>query len=1419
MKQKLFTLFLALVASVSAIYASYKNVDGIWYDFHEYNKTAIVTYRGDYSNSYSNEYSGSVVIPSSVTYNGTTYSVTSIGSSAFRDCSSLTSVTIGESVTRIGDYAFYGCSSLTSVTIPNSVTSIGGGAFYGCSSLTSVTIPNSVTSIGEYAFEGCSSLTSVTIPESVTSIGSSAFRDCSALTSVTIPNSVTSIGEYAFEGCSSLTSVTIPNSVTSIGEYAFEGCSSLTSVTIPESVTSIGYAAFEDCSSLTSVTINSDAIVNKQYSQNSNLSHIFGSQVTEYVIGDNVKGIGKYAFRGCSSLTSVTIPNSVTSIGWDAFYGCSSLTSITIPNSVTSIGEYAFEGCSSLTSVTINSDAIVNKAYTFSSNISNIFGSQVTEYIIGDNVKGIGDYAFYGCSSLTSVTISNSVTSIGGNTFDGCSSLTSVHITDIAAWCNIDFGDTSANPLSSAHNLYLNGDLVKDLVIPNSVTSIGGAAFYGCSSLTSVTIPESVTSIGDWAFQDCSSLSSVTIPNSVTSIGSYAFEGCSSLTSVTIPNSVTSIGGSAFEGCSSLTSVTIPNSVTSIGHYAFEDCSKLISVTINSDAIVNKAYTSSSNISNIFGSQVTEYIIGDNVKGIGKSAFAYCSSLTSITIPESVTSIGEWAFSNCSSLTSINVNANNPNYCSIDGVLFNKDQTTLIQYPGGKQGAYTIPNSVTSIGEYAFRYCSSLTSITIPNSVTSIGEYAFRYCSSLTSITCEAETPPTIGGTYTFDGVSKSIPVYVPCGCVKAYKATNGWKDFTNIQEPLAEYSIEVYVNDSIMGTATVDYNTFCEGAQISATPNFGYHFVQWSDGNTDNPRTLELTQDTTLTAEFAQSFSGQCGDSLYWELVDTTLYITGKGEMYNYKPDSAPWKLLVSSIKGLTIAEDVTMIGYDAFDGCIALVTIVWNAKHAADAYNDGQYNYPVFYGICSQITSFNLGENVEYIPSYLCSGMENLTSVTIPESVTSIGTCAFQDCASLTSVTIPNSVTSIGDGAFYDCSSLTSIIIPSSVTSIRDYAFYGCSSLTSVTIPESVTSIGEAAFAYCSALTSIIIPNSVTSIRNYAFWGCSALTSVTTPESVTSIGKSAFEGCSALEFVVWNVKNCANASSLETAPFYGITSQIKSFTFGEAVEHVPAYLCYGMDKLTSVTIPNSVKTIGTSAFEGCARLGEVSLGKGLEEIAANAFAGCTRLYDIYTYATYPPFAEESSFANYNVYVYVPCEYQRDYTLDVVWGKFKFIECIDSEDVTTDGNVTVVPGFNDVTITWPTAENADTYSLVINKDNQPFCTLTFNADGQLLNIAFAPSRDGNNRPAQYAEQAVSGYRFTVTGLTEATQYVYNITTKDAANKTIATYSGEFTTMGGSTSAVEDILQNTTNVQKLLRNGQLLIIRDGVEYTVMGQEL
>ena len=611
---------------------------------------------------------------------------------------------------------------------------------------------------------------------------------------------------------------------------------------------------------------------------------------------------------------------------------------------------------------------------------------------------------------------------------------------------------------------------------------------------------------------------------------------------------------------------------------------------------------------------------------MGEGGFYGCRSLKSVTIPNSVTSIGSWAFEYCSSLTSITI----PNSVTYIG-------TGAFEYCTGLTSV-TIGNSVTSIGEEAFHGCSGLTSVTIGNSVTSIGAYAFWDCSGLTFIESLAEVPPTIR-TYSFYNVPENIPIYVPCSSVSAYQSASGWNSFSNIQEPLAEYSIAVGVNDRVMGTAKVDKNTMCgDDSQISATANYGYHFVRWSDGNTDNPRTLVLTQDTTFTAEFAQTYSGQCGDNLYWSYKNSSLTISGFGDMYN----NCPWGLFENEIQ-----------------------------------------------------------------------------SVVLPKGITHIGNKAFSNCTGLSEITIPNTVTSIGN-----------------------YTFYGCSGLTSITIPNSVTSIGSYAFRRCSGLTSITIPN-----------------------SVTSIGYSAFADCSSL---------------------------------------------------TYVSLSQNVATIEESTFSDCEKLGTVILGSGLKEIEYYAFKGCKKLYDIYCYSPEPPIAVESSFTNYNVNLYVPCESLRDYQMDMLFGSFKYIQCISSEDVSTEDNIVVTPGSNDVTITWPTEDGAETYSIVITKDGEVFCTLTFNSNGQLVSIAFAPGRQGSH-PTQYAEAAANGYRFTVTGLDESTKYAYNLDVKDDSSKTIKSYNGEFTTQ--STTAVDEIQSTTNNVEKIFLDGKLLIIRDGKTYNAQGAAL
>ncbi len=383
------------------------------------------------------------------------------------------------------------------------VTELAGSAFRDCSSLTSVSIPNSVTKIGNYAFNGCSSLTSVSIPNSVTQIGKDAFSDCRNLTSVNIPDAITQIEPYAFNNCSSLTSINIPASVTQIGEDAFAGCTSLTSVSIPASVTQIGESAFSSCSSLSEIVVengNPNYISEDGVLFNINKTELIqcpGGKKGEYSIPTSVNKICNNAFSSCSSLTSVSIPNSVTQIGNYAFGWCSNLTSVSIPNSVTQIEESAFYSCSSLTSVSIPNSVtqIGNRAFMWCTSLTSIS--------IPNSVTQIGENAFAACTSLTSVSIPNSVTQIGFNAFNYCASLTSVSIPNSVT-------QIGAAAFSSCHSLTW-------VSIPNSVTTIRSRTFGSCKNLKTIyVLNPKPQSVDEDAFEDVPEDAIIYIPK-----GSY----------------------------------------------------------------------------------------------------------------------------------------------------------------------------------------------------------------------------------------------------------------------------------------------------------------------------------------------------------------------------------------------------------------------------------------------------------------------------------------------------------------------------------------------------------------------------------------------------------------------------------------------------------------------------------------------------------------------------------------------------------------------------------------------------------------------------------------------------------------------------------------------------------------------------------
>ena len=594
-----------LLCSVTANAHDFE-VDGIYYNIiSEENSTVEVTYKGSYYNSYDNEYIGEISIPQTINNNGAIYTVTSIGEWAFRNCSSLTSITIPSSVTEIKKYAFAACKGLTSAKIPNSVTCIEEYAFSKCDSLSNIIIPNRVTDIGDYAFYNSSKITSITIPKSVTAIGNMAFKGCDNLQNIVVENgnikydsrnncnAIIDTKAYCIiRGCKN---TIIPDDVEVLGCGAFWGCSDLTEIIIPNSVTNIEDSVFWGCKNLTSINIP-----------------------------NKVTNIGNMAFYACG-ITCITIPNSVTNIGKRAFYYCKNLINIDIPNSVNNIGYEAFRDTQWCNNQPDGIIYIGNLLYSYKGRMPSN-----TSLTIPNGVTSIGEYAFCNCTTgLTSISIPNSVTNIGVGAFMGC-------------------------------------EYLKSIKIPNKVTKIEDTTFYNCIALTNVAIPNSVTSIGNRAFYECCNLTKVIIPNSVTNIEYGAFMGCSGLTNVVIGNNVTNIGVDAFWGCKNLNKVINLSQLIftkgesdengEIGYYA-DNIVNIPDGLLVGDYVFHEI-NGLKTLYGYYGNDST-IIFPDAYAGknyaIGNSAFYGCSSLKSATIPNYVTSIGYKAFYNCENLRSVHI--------------------------------------------------------------------------------------------------------------------------------------------------------------------------------------------------------------------------------------------------------------------------------------------------------------------------------------------------------------------------------------------------------------------------------------------------------------------------------------------------------------------------------------------------------------------------------------------------------------------------------------------------------------------------------------------------------------------------------------------------------------------------------------------
>ena len=709
----------------------------------EYDKTkfcldgvVLKSYIGDETN---------VVIPEGVII---------IDDSAFRNCTTVETVTFTDSVTEIGDYAFCGCTSLREISLPALVTTVGDYAFAECTALTTFESKTNTSNIGAYAFYNCAALENITLSKNIVTLNESVFEGCTSVKTLSF-NNLKEIKSRAFYGCTSLESITA-NLLTTIGDYAFCGCTSFADASELKAVTEIGYDVFEGTKWLADSSAKADApeksddayvIIGKGVlvyysnvkvaSENAAETDTAESSLVELELDSDVKviapgaleacagevesvklstgvvSLGKAAFKDFTKLQYIELSSQITKIPEYAFAGCENLITVIMPGKVETIGDYAFDGCVKLNAVSEDKPKKLGEDESYEEG-SNVHGVMPVADFSG-SVTSIGDYAFNGCASVVSLKASEKLLSIGTGAFNGCTSFNVENIEEsfgkglsyvgAAAFADTPWFENWNGTEDSNLLIIGNGVLIKAVDYDyaekadgvNSIsaaldgfTAVGEKLFYNSKEAVSIIIPEGVTAIGDYAFYFAENLKYVSIPSTVTSIGANAFYGCKSLEAVVIPDGVTEIADYAFYGCANLTSVSVPESVTKIGKYAFFNC----------------------------------------------------ISLGDIAVPAGVTEIGEYAFAN-----TLWVEDSFDKYLVAgDGILikyngFEKEIVFTSEDPvvkavcgGAFEGTYmlekvTLPDSVKTIAAYAFSGCTTVKEVISTASV--VGERAFNNCTSL----------------------------------------------------------------------------------------------------------------------------------------------------------------------------------------------------------------------------------------------------------------------------------------------------------------------------------------------------------------------------------------------------------------------------------------------------------------------------------------------------------------------------------------------------------------------------------------------------------------------------------------------------------------------------------------------------------------
>lgn len=1148
-------LLLCLVCAFSASAYSFV-MDGIYYNINGNGTSVSVTYKDTNYNSYS----GTVNIPATVTHDGTTYNVTSIGVSAFSNCTDLIRVVIPNSVEYIMNYAFQNCTGLINITLPESLAAVYNNVFSGCTSLRSIiclkpdpgfctntnNFPTSVYSDAKLIvpqgyksnyqssslWSNFSTIEEMDCDFAVDAIFYNDLGDNKA--EVVYPNSsytffsnyytgdvvipstvthggktytVTAIQAQTFYYCHYLSSVSIPTTVSSIGMYAFYDCTSLTSCTIPEGVESIKYCTFGNCSQLSSV-----------------------------VIPSSVTWIAQNVFVNCDALTSITCRATTPPICTDS----SCFPTAAYSNATLYVPDNAVSQYHSA-SVWQNFSNIVGKSYDFESNgiYYRITGTNTAEV----TYKDLNFNSYSGLvripSTVTHEGTVYTVTAIGASAFRQSSGLTGV-------------------------------------TIPGSVTVIDYAAFYNCTALTQITIYSTLRTIGDYAFRQ-TGLTSIYIPYGVQSIGRACFYDCSALTSATIPGSVQSLGELCFMRCESLQNVTFGQGFTEIPVQCFTYCTELNSITIPSSVKKYDHYS-------FYGTGFTSLNLPEGVDTIGYRAFGACLNLTSISFPASVRFIDDAPLEECPSLAQITVDGSNPNYSAVDNVLYDKQQTRLIRYAPQKtevitQSAY----NCTTIDDFAFEGAVNLLYCIIGPNLSYVGAAPFYDCSSLTSFIMPTENPNfmldyDVLYSKKADGQPQTLICYPAARPDKHYSVLNGTDSIRTyafygasaLQSAYLPQSLDdvgggAFFNAQVKrvvideGLQTLGYSAFayCDQLESLYLPStletieeqallYTYNLSEVTFAGATPPTILQnafidMGANVANGPKFyVPAGSGSAYASHDWNESDFSFNVAeisplATGTEFTvdsliYKTTDDALSTKVTEIINATIVDPgippkvayqgnlctVTSIDNYAFYGCTKML----RAEVPFSVKTIGNY---AFYN-CNKVDKAVLHEGVQRIGGYAFAHMHNLGKIWIPASVDSIRSDAFIVDPLLYGIYVKEGntrYTSIDDVLYtkdgkrlvsFPEGKTTDYTVPDGTEVISSEAFRGNVSLTSITMPNSLRVIEGYAFFGCTALPTIEVPNGVTTIDNYAFYNCSSLTSADLPATLTSLGYYTFVGANNL-------------------------------------------------------------------------------------------------------------------------------------------------------------------------------------------------------------------------------------------------------------------------------------------------------------------